>query len=256
MLVLTTALVPESIGYEFLDKLPPALGFFVSPGYMFALIVWAIVAITSILVARKAKMIPGSFQTTVEAIFQFVFDLADDMIGPKAVKYYPLFIGLFIYILVANVIGLIPGLISPTSNPTMPFTFAIMIFVIYNFVGIRENGLKYFKQFLGPSLPMYMLPIRILLIVVEFISFFAKPFSLGLRLFCNIFAKELFLAVMAVLLIQFLGAPGLGKIVAIMPFILRPAVLLLGLLLGLIQAFVFVVLSISYIAGALHVEEH
>ena len=263
MILLSTALVPESIGYEFLAKcaghgpLGNAIAFFIDPTFFFALIVWLLIGITSLVVAKRAKMIPGTFQTAVESIFQFVFELADDMIGPKAPKYYPLFIGLFVFILVSNLIGLIPGLISPTSNPMLPFGFAIMIFIYYNYIGIRTHGIKYFKQFLGPSLPLYMLPIRALLIVVEGITFFVKPFSLGLRLFCNIFSKELFLAVLAMLVIQFLTGPTLvDKIFTLMPLVLRPVILLLGLILGLIQAFVFTVLSISYIAGALHAEEH
>ncbi len=257
MLVLSATLVPESIGYEFLEKLGPAVTFFVSPTYFFALVVWLIIGVTSFVVARRAKLVPGTLQTAFESIFQFVFDLADDMIGPRAPKYYPLFLGLFIFIFVSNLIGLIPGLISPTSNPTMPFGFALMIFVYYIFIGIKEHGIKYFKQFLGPDLPLYMLPIRLLLIVVEFISYFVKPLSLGLRLFCNIFSKELFLAVLALLVIQFMTSDALiDNIFTVIPLVLRPIILLLGLILGLIQAFVFTVLSISYIAGALHGEEH
>ncbi len=264
MILISAPLVPEGIGYEFLDKaaghgfLGNLVAFFVSPAYLFTIIVWLLIGIVSFVVAKHAKLVPGTLQTAVEEIIGFVTNLADEMIGHGSKGYYPLLLGLFIFILVSNVIGLIPGLISPTSNPTLPFGFAIMVFVIYNFVGVKENGLKYFKKFLGPTLPIYMLPIRLLLIVVEFISFFAAPFTLGLRLFCNIFAKELFLSVMAVLLISFLNAPGgLGsKVFVLMPFFLRPVVILLGLLLGIIQAFVFVVLTISYISGALHAEEH
>lgn len=240
--------VPEGIAYH-IPHIPTPLAF--------SWVVWSIIGVVTILVARRARLIPGPVQVAIEAILQYVMDLADEIVGPKAHKYYPLFIGLFVFILVSNLVGLIPGFYSPTGNMNTTFGLAGMVFLYYNVEGIRANGWGYFKQFAGPRLPMYLLPVRILLIVTEAITFFLRPLSLGLRLFCNIFSKEIFLAVLAMLTIQFMfGHTLMDKLFTLGPLVLRPVILLLGVLIALIQALVFVVLSMSYIGGALHAAEH
>ena len=190
-------------------------------------------------------------------IIDYVCTLADDVIGPKAKHYYPLFIGLFFFILVGNLIGFIPGMVSPTADPNLTFGLALMVFFYFVFLGFKNNGLGYLNQFKPPKMPWYMLPIGLLLSITEIVSFFTRPLSLGLRLFCNIFSKELLLGIIAWLMIQFFLSPGLfNKAFASGMLVLRPAIMLLGLIVAFIQALVFIVLSMSYIAGAVHMEEH
>ena len=223
----------------------------------FAWIVWAIVIIGSIVVARKANIIPGKWQAVFEMFIEYICGVADELIGPEAKKFYPLFIGLFFSILVGNLIGFIPGLISPTSDPNLTFGLAAMVFGYFVFLGFKYNGLGYLRQFKGPKLAWYMFPVSILLSITEVISFFTRPLSLGLRLFCNIFSKELFLGILAWLMLHFIMSPAMSdKVFSLMPLILRPVIMLLGLIIAFIQALVFMVLSMSYIAGAVHMEEH
>lgn len=242
------AIVAEAVEYD-IPNIPTTL--------FMSWIVWIIIGVISFSVARRAKLAPNPIQGVFEAAFSFVKGVADDAIGPEAYRYYPLCFGLFIYILVSNMIGLIPGFVSPTSDPNTTFGLAILVFLYYNFEGIKHNGLRYFKQFLGPPLPWYFFPISFLLIITEIMTFFVKPFSLGLRLFCNIFSKELFLAILAVLLLQFLEGPtALDKLFTVAPLVLRPVIVLLGVVIGFIQALVFFILTISYIAGARSAAEH
>jgi F-type H+-transporting ATPase subunit a len=238
----------ESIVWNF-GKIPTAL--------VFSWIVWAGLIGISIAVARKAKMVPGGLQVIFEMLIEFITNLADELIGPKAREYYPLFIGLFFFILLGNLVGFIPGLLSPTADPNLTFGLALMVFVYFIFLGFKHNGIGYLKQFKPPNLPWYMLPIGLVLSMTEIISFFTRPLSLGLRLFCNIFSKELFLGILAYLMLQFFLSPALfDKAFSVGLLFMRPAIMLLGLIIAFIQAMVFMVLSMSYIAGAVHMEEH
>jgi F-type H+-transporting ATPase subunit a len=238
----------ESIIWHF-GKIPTSL--------VFSWLTWLVLGVLTISVARKAKLVPGRLQAVFEMLIEFITTLADDMIGPKACRYYPLFIGLFFYILLGNLIGFIPGFQSPTADPNLTFGLALMVFVYFIFLGFKYNGLGYLKQFKPPKMPWYMLPIGLLLSITEVISFFTRPLSLGLRLFCNIFSKELFLGILAWLMIKFLLSPvPFDKVISMGMLAMRPAIILLGLLIAFIQALVFVVLTMSYVAGAVHMEEH
>jgi F-type H+-transporting ATPase subunit a len=210
----------------------------------------------SLIAVRTFKLVPGRLQNGVEIGLEYVFNLADAVIGPTAYRYYPLFLGLFLFILVSNLLGLIPGLVSPASDLTLTAALAFVVFVYYNFQGFRVHGIGYLRHFTGPDLPLYLLPVRILIAVIELIGTFARPFSMALRLFCNIFSKEMLLGLLAFLLLNFLlGEGALSKGLAVAPLVLRPLILLLGLLVGFIQALVFLILAISYVGGAVVSEE-
>ncbi|OGJ88570.1 MAG: ATP synthase F0 subunit A [Candidatus Raymondbacteria bacterium RifOxyA12_full_50_37] len=244
----SAALVPESIEYH-VGHLPVSI--------LMTILVWFVIVFLSVLVAHFPRFIPAKMRMAAEVLFEYVCTLAKDLIGPQAPKFYPLFLGLFIFILVANLVGLIPGLISPTADPALTFGLALMVFLYFNFLGLKEHGFSYFKQFLGPKLPWFMAPVSVLFALIEIISLFMRPFSLGLRLFCNIFSKELFLGILALLVIQFFTSDVLQeRLLTAGPLLLRPFILLLGLLVGLIQALVFTILSMSYIAGAVQAQEH
>jgi F-type H+-transporting ATPase subunit a len=223
-----------------------------------AALAWAIVGGVSLAVALKPKLVPSGLQIVMEGLFGYICGLADDIVGPKASRFYPLFIGLFFFILVSNLMGLVPALKSPTSDPALTFGLAIMIFIYFNAVGIMDQGWGYFRQFAGPKMPLALLPVKVLIIVVEIISLFLRPFSLGLRLFCNIFSKEMFLAVLTVLIYQFfiLEPSPINIFVGAVSTGLRLVVPFLGLIVAFIQALVFTVLSMTYIAGAVQAQEH
>jgi len=241
------SLIPEGVEYD-LGSIPTQL--------FMTWVVWGVLFVVSFVGLKKKQLIPGGVQNVFESIFEYVFNLADDVIGHESEKFYPLLAGLFTFILTANLIGLIPGFTSPTSDPNLTAALALMVFVYYHFQGIKAHGFGYVKHFMGPKLPIYLLPVKILMIVTELIGAIAKPFSLAMRLFCNIFSKEMLLAVLAFILVNFyFGHTVSEKILIIAPVILRPFVLLLGLVVGVIQALIFTILTVFYISGAVHSEE-
>ena len=137
-------------------------------------------------VCLSLKKIPGGWQNAIEMLVGFIETYITDIVGTKGLRYFPLVITVMMFILAANYIGLIPGFISPTSNLGTTVGIAIVVFIFYQCVGISQKGLRYFKHFMGPV--PFMAPI---MIPLEIISECARPFSLSLRLFANIFAGEM-----------------------------------------------------------------
>jgi len=207
------------------------------PDYLvMVLIVAALLTLLLGLASRKPALVPGGRQSVAEMIIQLFEGLIVDTMGPEGRKYLPVIgtVGLFIF--GCNMIGLVPGFMSPTSKLNVTIGCALVVFFYYHAQGIKSQGLKYFKHFTGPipALAPLMLPI-------EIISHFSRPVSLSMRLFCNIFAEELLIVIMA----------------SILPFFLPLPFMALSIFTALIQSFVFVLLSCIYIAGAVaHEEEH
>jgi len=243
-----TSIVPESIEYH-IGSIPPAL--------LMSWAVWVLIGIPSLIISRTIKLIPGKLQCAGEGLLGMIFNMADEFIGEDAPRYYPLFVGIFLFILTANLIGLIPGFMSPTANLNVTLSLALAVFVYYNAMGFRAHGVKYLAHFFGPPLPWYLFPVRILMFIIEVISHCARPFSLALRLFCNIFSKEILLGLLALLEVNFfMSSNMIEKGLTLAPLILRPFIILLGVLISFIQALIFLVLSIAYVAGAVKSEEH
>jgi len=209
----------------------------VVPDYLvMVLIVAVVLALVLGLASRRLTLVPGRRQTVVEMIVQLFEGLVVDSVGPKGRKYLPVIgtVGLFIF--GCNMIGLIPGFMSPTSKLNVTVGCAAVVFVYYHAQGVKAQGLKYFKHFLGPV--PFLAP---LMIPIEVISHFSRPVSLSMRLFCNIYAEEMLIVIMA----------------SIIPFFLPLPFMAVAIFTSVIQAFVFVLLSCVYIAGAVaHEEEH
>ncbi|MGZ4886992.1 MAG: F0F1 ATP synthase subunit A [Candidatus Aminicenantales bacterium] len=216
-------------------KVPDPLHVF--PDYVvMVILVTVLLVVVFSLASRKLTLIPSKRQSLLEMIFTLFEGLATDTIGPEGKKYLPVIgtVGLFIFS--CNLIGLVPGFMSPTSKLNVTVGCALVVFFYYHAQGVRAQGLKYFKHFLGPipALAPLMIPI-------EIISHFSRPVSLSMRLFGNIFAEELLIVIMA----------------SIVPFLLPLPFMAVAIFTSIIQAFVFVLLACIYIAGAVaHEEEH
>jgi F-type H+-transporting ATPase subunit a len=238
--------IPEAVEYNF-GRLPVSL--------VMSWLAWALLALVSWMALRKRGLVPTRIQSVFELCFEKIYSLNEDMFGQQAGRYFPLFISLFMFIVVSNLLGLVPGFYSPTADLSLTASLAAIVFVYYNYQGFRRKGAGYLKHFLGPDLPWFLFPVRAVIVILDILGIFIKPFSLALRLFCNIMSKELLLAILGVLLVKFFFSPGgLEKAMAAAPLLLRPAIILLGVLVGLIQAFVFMALSMSYVAGAIQLE--
>ena len=200
-------------------------------------------ALITLFIAKAAtsnlKVVPSGWQNFAEAYLQGIITMGKDVIGESnARKYLPLTATIGLFVLVCNVIGIIPGFESPTSNINFTLPLALMVFVYYNFEGIRKNGfVDYFAHFAGPVklLAPLMFPI-------EIVSHISRIISLSFRLFGNIKGDDLFLWVLLML------APYLVPL---------PAYLLLSFS-AILQAFIFTILTYVYLAGAvmLHEESH
>jgi F-type H+-transporting ATPase subunit a len=234
-----SALAAEGHGYSFFMALPGGEKYF----YMYAAVfVAAFLVVASFLVVGGKKtsdmVIPeGRFtlRNFFELILGFLAQLAEDIIGHHYKKYLPLLASCFIFILFMNLMGLIPGFLPPTQKMNITVGLALVIFLSTHYFGVRENGIAYFKHFLGPV--WWMAPI---MLPIEIISHLARPMSLSLRLFGNITGDH---AVVA-------------GFMALIPILVPSIFLGLGLFVSFMQAFIFTVLSMIYISGAVTHEEH
>jgi F-type H+-transporting ATPase subunit a len=207
------------------------------PDYLVMVLIVAVaVPILLKLLSRRPALVPGPRQSVAEMIVQMFESVVVEAVGPEGRKYVPVIGTVGIFIFACNMIGLVPGLMSPTSKLNVTVGCALVVFFYYHAQGIKAQGLKYFKHFTGeiPALAPLMLPI-------EIISHFSRPVSLSMRLFCNIFAEELLIVIMA----------------SIIPFLLPLPFMAVAIFTSVIQAYVFVLLACIYIAGAVaHEEEH
>ncbi|MBU0484237.1 MAG: F0F1 ATP synthase subunit A [Proteobacteria bacterium] len=204
----------------------------VSPHMTYTWLVMAFLIIVPKLTLGKMEMVPGKGQNFWEAVIGGLEGFMGDNMGKEGARMmFPMLATFALYILVANMIGLIPGFMSPTSNLNITLAMTLIVFVTTHILGIKFHGVGYIKHFLGPipALIPLMLPI-------ELISHFARILSLSIRLFGNIMAKETLLGILFLLA---------GAYFAPLP------ILCLGVLVSIVQALVFLLLSILYFSAAM-----
>jgi len=226
---------------------------------------------------RHLALVPRGVQNFMEMALEQFMAMLDDVIGHDGRRYLPLIATLGLFILTANLLGLFPGLMAPTGNLNTTVACALIVFVTYHVIGARKVGVvAYLKHFAGPLLDAELFPNRAvdfgfklvlvpLYFVIEVVSHLARPLSLALRLFGNMAGGHILLAVMFLLTAGMigwafsgsLGAIGLGLpgsllLVAFTSWFLFP----LKLLVAFLQAFIFVMLTMVYIAGAVQEAEH
>ncbi|MEI6845942.1 MAG: F0F1 ATP synthase subunit A [Candidatus Firestonebacteria bacterium] len=215
----------------------------------------AIILVTGALGLFALKRAPSGVQNMVEFGIEWMTDKTKEFMGENGPKFLPLFFTLFLFIFVSNLLGLVPGFKSPTSNLSVNLALALIIFFATHYFGIKEKGFfGYFKHFMGP--PYWLAP---LFFIIHMIGELVRPISLTLRLFFNILAKEVLLTLLASLFFAFLALEMPKVIQGLLlsgDFILRPAIILLGSLVSFIQALVFTVLAMIYIGSAIAHEEN
>jgi len=180
--------------------------------------------------SRGLKMVPGGLQNFMEVVVSGLENLVEETMGPKGKAYFPLIATFALFILTSNLLGLIPGFFPPTANLNTNVALALIVFFMTHIIGLKEHGMHYIKHFTGPII--WLAP---LMIIIEMIGHLARPLSLSLRLFGNMYGHEI------VLMIFF----------TLVPFLLPIPMMLMGVLVAFIQAFVFSLLAMIYIAGAL-----
>lgn len=210
---------------------PHTIPHYVSYSFLASIILIAV----ALLVRGSLALVPKGVQNFLEVITSTLYQLAEDNIGHKwSRQLFPLIGTVGIYILLCNLMGLIPGFTAPTSNINTTASLAVPVFLATHYYGIRVHGIKYLNHFLGPIRSIAALPLMIMMFFIEFIGHIARPLTLSVRLFGNMVSKHLILLVLAILA----------------PAIVPTAILGLGVLVSVVQAFVFVLLTTLYLAGA------
>ena len=208
------------------------------PWYTVMFVVAVIFTIALILIMKPRKLSvdePSYSQMTLEAGVLAIRNLLIDNVGPHGLKYFPVIATFGMLILVSNLMGLVPGLMSPTASTSVTFALGISSFVYYNAIGIKENGLLgHLKHFAGP-IPW----LAVLMFPIELVSNFVRPLSLGIRLFGNLFGDEQIL----------------GTIFGLVRWVLPALIMPLSVFVAFMQTFIFVLLSIIYISEVTHHHE-
>ncbi|HEY6593062.1 MAG TPA: F0F1 ATP synthase subunit A [Asanoa sp.] len=222
-------------------------------------LVWISVAILIVfflLAYRNPKLVPTKAQWLAESTYGFVRNnIVVDMLGAGGVRFAPYLTTLFCFILLNNLWSIVPFVqISPNSHIAFPAVLAAISYVLFNYVGIKRFGFaKYFKNALVPPAPWFILPI---LVPIElFSTFLVRPFTLAVRLFANMFAGHMILLVFTLGGFALLNAKALLAPAALVSWVMAIVLTFLEALIIVLQAYVFVVLTASYIQGAL-AEEH
>ncbi len=205
----------------------------------------------------KRELVPGRWQAAVEGVTGFISSMMNTNIGPEGRKFTPYVFSLFMFILFANLLGMLPiGVVglhpfTVTSHLTITGVLAIFSFAIVLLVGFLRHGFHFFSLFVPHGAPWWMLPI---LIPVEFVSFMVRPFSLGLRLFVAMTAGHILLKVLAGFVINGMNADAawVAPIVSLPSFILMIGITALELLVAAIQAYVFALLTSLYLNDAIN----
>lgn len=201
----------------------------------YALLASFLLIVVSLLVRKSLSLIPRGTQNVMESIVEAILNLCEENIGHHWARHlFPLIGTIALFIAACNFMGLVPGFMAPTSNINTNLAMAVPVFLATHVYGIRVHGFGYIKHFLGPIRSIFALPLMLLMFVIEFIGHLVRPVTLTVRLFGNMIAKHYLL----------------GVLLMLAPWILPTSILMLGVLVSVIQAFVFTLLATLYLAGA------
>ena len=195
------------------------------------------------LTVNKSALVPGRWQSLAELSYEFVANMVRDNVGDAGKKYFPFVFALFMFILLCNLLGLIPYSFTPTSQIIVTFAMAAVVFIGVTIIGFARHGAHFLSFFVPQGVPMFLLP---LLIPIEILSYLFRPVSLSVRLFANMLAGHTMFQVFAGFVI------GLGILAGWMPLAFIGALYCLELLIAFLQAYVFTILTCLYLNDAIH----
>jgi F-type H+-transporting ATPase subunit a len=202
------------------------------------------------LATTSRSLVPGRVQSLAEMTYEFVANTVRSTAGNDGMRFFPLVFSLFTFVLVLNLLGMIPGFFTVTSHIAVTGALAVLVILVVIIYGIYKNGLKFFKLFWPSGVPLFIMP---LITLIEILSFLSRPLSLSVRLFANMLAGHITLKVFASfigLLATSLGVA--GWLLGILPFGMLIALTALELLVAFLQAYVFTILTCLYLNDAIH----
>jgi len=215
------------------------------------MVIGAITSITFLTLAmRKQALIPGRMQMAVEILYDFVSKMINDNIGHNGRIYFPLIFTVFMFVLMGNVLGLIPHSFTYTSQLIVTVTLALIVFISVIVFGIINNGIGFLSLFMPPNAPLWLLPF---IVPIEVVSFFVRPITLSVRLFANMMAGHIVLKVVASFGVAAASMGAAGALLGSGPVAVNTIMLVFELLVAVIQAYVFAILSCVYLKDSLDV---
>lgn len=208
---------------------------------------WMFIAIAGVtlfltLGSRSRAMVPGRGQSMAEMSYEFVANMLRDNVGSEGRKYFPFIFTLFMFILFANLAGMLPYSFTTTSHIVVTFAMALFVWILTTVIGLVKHGTHFFSFFVPHGVPVWMMP---LVVPIEIISYLSRPISLAVRLFANMVAGHTMLKVLAGFIIA-LGVAGIAPLVVVV------GLTALELFIAALQAYVFAILSCIYLNDALH----
>lgn len=216
---------------------------------IFMLIAVGLTALLLIGATAGRRLVPTRMQSMAELSYELVASTLRNTAGEEGMKFFPFVFSLFMFILVSNVVGLIPYAFTVTSHIVITAALALTVFFTVIIYGLLKNGLHFFNLFLPRGIPIWMAP---MIIVIELLSFLARPISHSVRLFANILAGHITLKLVAGFIVMMGSAGLLGWFGAIAPLALTIALTALELLVAVLQAYVFTILTCIYLNDAIH----
>jgi F-type H+-transporting ATPase subunit a len=216
---------------------------------LYMVIALAVITLLMIGATGSRALIPGRLQSVAEISYEFVANTLRSSAGTEGMKFFPLVFSLFMFILVLNVVGIIPYTFTVTSHIIITVSLALLVFFTVIIYGLYRHGLHFFKLFVPSGIPIYILP---LVTFIEVLSFLSRPVSHSVRLFANMLAGHITLKVFGGF-VTMLGALGVvGWLGAVLPLGLTVALTALELLVAFLQAYVFAILTCIYLNDAIH----
>jgi len=235
-------------------ELSPALGVLghsvnFTNANLFMLIAAALILAVLVIGARPRAIVPGRLQALAEVCYENILKMCTDQIGPEGRAYFPFVFTLFFFVLMGNLLGMLPYAFTYTSHIAVTFALAILVITVVTLVALRIHGLHFFAYFFPPGAPKALAP---LIIPVEVISYLSRPLSLAVRLFANMVAGHVMLKVFATFVVMMAGAGTLGVIGAVGPLALNVILIGFEFLVAFLQAYVFAILTCIYLHDSVH----
>jgi F-type H+-transporting ATPase subunit a len=201
------------------------------------------------LTSSSRGLIPTRLQSVTEMIYEFVASMLRDSAGPQGMRFFPFIFALFMFVLIGNLLGMYPYFFTITSQIIVTFCLAMTVITVVVVYGFMKHGLHFLQLFVPPGVPKALMP---LVVAIEVMSFLSRPVSLSVRLFANMLAGHITLKVFAGFVVA-LGSLGfVGGVGAIFPFLMTVALTGLEVLVAVLQAYVFAILSCMYLNDAIH----
>jgi F-type H+-transporting ATPase subunit a len=216
---------------------------------LFMLIAVLLIAFLMLGATRSRALVPSRLQTLAEMSYEFVASNLRSTAGTEGLKFFPLVFSLFMFILVVNVVGIIPYMFTVTSHIIITVALALLVFFTVIIYGFWKNGLRFLKLFVPSGIPIYILP---LVTFIEVMSFLSRPVSHSVRLFANMLAGHITLKVFGGFVTMLAAFGVLGWLGALLPLGLTIALTALELLVAFLQAYVFAILTCIYLNDAIH----